>query len=244
MKLFLKILTIFVIGSFLTACSTTIPAALPAQDTAPTDRSVFTHEKFNDVLAKFVNDKGKVNYTGIKQNPSNLESYYYDLSRFSPDSHPQMFPTKDHELAYWINAYNAAVIKTVLHYYPVQSVKEIESPAWAFFLPKIAGFFVFQRQEYGGVTTNLYTLENSVIRKRYNEPRIHFAINCASGGCPILPMQAFRGEILEQQLEQAATLFFSEERNLSVDKTKKTIYLSSIIAVSYTHLTLPTICSV
>ncbi|MGH8552091.1 MAG: DUF547 domain-containing protein, partial [Methylococcales bacterium] len=98
-----------------------------------------------------------------------------------------------------------------------------------FFLPDKTGFFFFQRPIFGGVSTSLYYLENNVIRERFNEPRIHFALNCASLGCPRLPAYAFDGKNLDRQLDHESRKFFSEPRNFRVDIPAKRVYLSSIL---------------
>jgi len=120
------------------------------------------------------------------------------------------------------------VIKTVLTYYPISGVGDIRPPLLFFFLPQKSGFFLFQRVTFGGETTSLYFLEHRVIRKRFADPRMHFALNCASGGCPRLPRQAFTAEHLDEQLDHEARKFLAEERNLVINHEKKTVSLSSI----------------
>ena len=91
-----------------------------------------------------------------------------------------------------------------------------------------AGFFFLQRVEVGGRRLSLYTLENRIVRARFDEPRIHFALNCASVGCPSLPPEAFVPERLEQQLARETARFLSEERNVAVDLDARIVRLSSI----------------
>jgi hypothetical protein len=189
---------------------------------------VFSHDDFGRMLQRFVDDQGLVDYARLKNDPEDIDRYYLLLSTYSPDSYPSLFPTEQSKLAYWINAYNAAVIKTVLNYYPISSVEDVEPPAALFFLPDKSGFFLFQRLTFGGETTSLYYLENGVIRKRFRDPRIHFAINCAARGCPRLPRRPFTAERLNDELDHETRKFLSEERNLRVDHQEKTIYLSSI----------------
>lgn len=188
----------------------------------------FSHEDFDRVLQSFVDNQGQVDYTALKNDPRDLERYSLLLSTYSPDSHPALFPTENSKLAYWLNAYNAAVIKTVLTYYPISGVGDIRPPLLLFFLPRKSGFFLFQRVTFGGKTTSLYFLEHRVIRKRFADPRVHFALNCASGGCPRLPRQAFTAEHLNEQLDHEARKFLAEERNFVIDHEKKTVSLSSI----------------
>lgn len=189
---------------------------------------ILSHASFDRLLQRFVDHEGRVNYSALKQDSRDLDQYYHLIATFSPDSHPDLFPSESHKLAYWINAYNATAIKTVLTYYPISSVLDVKPPAALFFLSEKSGFFVFQRLTYGGKTTSLYYLGNGVIRERFQEPRIHFALNCAALGCPRLPRQAFSGEDLERQLDQETRKFLSEARNFRIDHSGKTIYMSSI----------------
>jgi hypothetical protein len=177
----------------------------------------FSHEDFDRVLYRFVDDQGRVDYAALKRDARDLERYYLFLSAYSPDSHPALFPTESSKLAYWLNAYNAAVIKTVLTYYPLSSVGDIKPPLLLFFLPQQSGFFLFQRATFGGSTTSLYFLEHWVIRRRFADPRVHFALNCASRGCPRLPRQAFTAEHLDEQLDHETRKFLAEERNFTIN---------------------------
>jgi organic radical activating enzyme len=127
----------------------------------------------------------------------------------------------------WFWTFSEA-IKIVLTYYPISSVRDIKPPTILFFLPEKTGFFAFQRVCFGGKTTNLYYLENGVIRKRFSDPRVHFALNCAALGCPRLPRSVFTNDRLDEQLDREAREFLAEERNLRVDHKEKTIYISSI----------------
>ena len=95
-------------------------------------------------------------------------------------------------------------------------------------LPDGAGFFFFQRITLGGRKTSLYALENTIVRGRFDEPRIHFALNCASIGCPRLPAEAFVPERLEAQLARETARFLAEPRNVTVDAAAGELRLSSI----------------
>jgi hypothetical protein len=225
-KLRLFELTFLIAGFTLFGCTAIKPVQMT--DEAPFEQNIFSNARFDKVVERFVNENGLVDYSSLREDSGDLEEYYRLIATYSPDSHSDLFPTKDHKLAYWINAYNAAVIKTVLSYYPITSVLDVKQPAVFFFLSDKSGFFVFQRLTFGGKVTSLYYLENGVIRKRFDDPRIHFALNCAALGCPRLPRQSFSGEALDHQLENEARLFLAEERNFKIDHQEKTIYLSSI----------------
>lgn len=211
---------------FLSGCTAIQPVTLDRS--LPEDQQLFPHVHLDRVLSTYVDTDGRVDYQSLQASSGDLDIYYALVASYSPDSNPELFPDVNHELAYWINAYNAAVLKTVITYYPIQSVTDIKTPTAFSFLSDKAGFFFFQRLRFGGVETSLYYLENSVIRKRYDEPRIHFALNCASKGCPRLPQKAFTGELLNQQLDDEARSFVAEERNFRMDHYDKIIYLSEI----------------
>jgi hypothetical protein len=215
------LLTVFALG-----CTAIRPSMVEEEDwTAPPK---FSHEFFDRVLERFVDERGFVDYAALKNAPGDLEQYYFEISKVSPDSHPDLFPTEQDKLAYWINAYNATSIKTVITYYPIATVLDVRPPFPFFFLPKKAGFFVFQRGTYGGETTSLYSLEKSVIRKRFGDPRVHFALNCSSRGCPRLPNRAFSGANTDQELDRAAREFLGEERNFRIDHERRVVFLSEI----------------
>ena len=221
-----KLWTIVGLGVILiNGCATISPIRL---STLPPD-SAFSHDLLDAVLREHVSSEGDVDYARLQSNPETLELYYSLLTHYSPDSHPQLFPTDNHELAYWINAYNAAVLTTVLRYYPVASVREISGPFPVSVMYDLAGFFLLKRIPLGGNSMSLYRLENRLIRKRYPEPRIHFALNCASRGCPMLPSRAFTAAGLEEELERQAYRFFASPKNFRIDHETKTIWLSAIL---------------
>ena len=211
----------------LIGCTQIKPVSVPGH--IRTTPPAFSHDVFHWVLQHFVDDQGLVDYAGLKEDTQDLDRYYVLLSSYSPDSHPSLFLTVESKLAYWINAYNAAAIKTVLAHYPISSVRDIKPPFPLFFLPDKSGFFVLQRLTFGGKTTSLYYLENGLIRKHFREPLVHFALNCAARGCPRLPKRPFTARNLHEQLDQEARKFLAEERNLRIDHRKKKVFLSSIL---------------
>lgn len=192
-------------------------------------RGTFSHADFDRVLKRFVNKQSMVDYAAIKVYRDEMEDYYKQLTFYSPDSHPQMFPTDAHKLAYWINAYNASVIKMVMKYYPIRSVTEVNGPIPINFIAPKSGFFVAHRILLGGDTYSLSSLE-SLIRERFRDPRVSFALNGAARGCPRLWREAYNGEHLETQLERATKYFFSEDRNLLVDHDAKAVYMSPLLS--------------
>ncbi len=209
----------------LLACSTVTPRApAPAQA-----EGAFLHDDLDRFLSRHVDDRGRVDYAAAVDDRADLDRYLAALAAASPDSHPERFADEDARLAYWLNAYNASVIAIVLEHYPISGVKQVRAPIpLRYLLPRVAGFFLFQRARLGGRAVSLYGLENRVVRRRFSDPRIHFALNCASIGCPRLPAGAFTGPRLPEQLERETRRFVAEERNLRLDAESRTLWLSSI----------------
>lgn len=138
-------------------------------------------------------------------------------------SYGQSGPTeRSARLAYAINAYNATVLALVARNRPEDSIHEVRGliePQAGF------GFFYAQRFDFDGAGTNLYDLENDVIRS-FGDARIHAAINCASASCPSLYERAFRPELLDEQLDEVARRFVSDPRHVRYEG--ETLYLSAI----------------
>lgn len=157
---------------------------------------VVNHKPFNTLLKTYVK-KGKVDYKGLKGNAE-------DMGRFNTyvESLANAKITKKHsqksKLAFYINAYNANVIKAVVERYPLKSVMKVE------------GFFKKIDHKVAGKTMTLDHLENQIVRKDFKEPRIHFALVCAAKSCPPLKAKAFTEKNLEKQLEKNAKKFISK----------------------------------
>ena len=193
---------------FLAICSTSVAAA-----------DGFDHTVFDRVLRAYVSESGQVNYTALKANRSELDAYIGALGKISPPSHPELFPRREEKLAYWINAYNALVLRGVIDAYPVKSVKDIKY---------FSGFFDRTWFKVGGESFTLNYIEHDILRAEFAEPRIHAAINCASVGCPRLGASAFFAEDIEAKLDAATSRFLNEPRNVTIDVTNKTVTLSKI----------------
>lgn len=179
----------------------------------------FDHSALDRVLETYVDTQGRVDYAGLKAHPDGLNAYVALLGRVSPVNHPERFPSRADSLAYWINAYNAFVLKGVVDGYPVKSVKDIK-----FF----SGFFWRVDFTAGGKDYTLNDVEHSILRKGFQDPRIHAAINCASIGCPRLPPKAFWPQDLDARLEEGMLVFIREPRNVRIDRKGSVIYLSEI----------------
>ena len=182
-------LTITIIASF---C---FPLLVPAQ-------TPFHHSILDTVLFSHVNDAGLVDYASLQKDRTMLDSYIDSIGSVSPQSHPERFASSAHQLAYWINVYNALVLRGIIDAYPIESVKDIKL---------FNGFFNRQTWNVGGRPLTLDEIENDIIRPQFKEPRIHFVLNCGAKSCPPLENRAFTGASLEYRLEKAVMRFTASE---------------------------------
>lgn len=167
----------------------------------------FSHQLLDVVLRSYVDSTGMVDYSGLKANRTALDAYIDSLAGTSPSNRPERFANRSAELAYWINAYNAFVLRGVIDAYPVESVKEIGF---------LSGFFNRKKVDAGGQSLTLNDIENEIIRPLYREPRIHFAVNCGAVSCPSLSRRAYAGDDLEGQLEQALVRFARDPKHVEL----------------------------
>lgn len=179
----------------------------------------FDHSAWDRVLKQRVNTFGEVDYAALKAAPESLDTYVRALAESSPDNRKDLFPARQAEIAYWINAYNALTIKAVVRAYPVRSVRD---------LGRMYGFFRRKEHTLGGTAISLQSLEDDILRARYKDPRIHFAIVCASASCPLLDRDAFQGATLDADLDRVTRRFLGESRNVEIDARSNTASLSAI----------------
>lgn len=172
------------------------------------------HKTWDTLLQKYVKN-GFVNYKGFARDVKLLDGYLEKLDKTEVSSF-----SREEKLAFWINAYNAFTVKLILNHYPVKSIRKISRP-WSRRIWKAAG-----------KTLSLDDIEHKILRKELREPRIHFAIVCASIGCPDLQAFAFTGDGVNEQLDRAATGFFSSRKHFyfELDGDKVTIFISKIFS--------------
>ncbi len=188
----------------------------------------FSHSAFAALLREYVSTEGDVDYErwhGSVESVEALDSYLAAVTLFSPDSAPERFSSRNDELAYWMYGYNAWVIKAVLLNWPLSSVTDVKAPLEAV---KGLGFFYQLRFPFGGKYLSLYAVENDTIRKRFQDPRIHFVLNCASESCPVARPELPTGEHLEEMMALAALEFVNNPDNVSVDHEQRTVSLNAI----------------
>lgn len=189
--------------------STEIPKNAYQTRTAGTDLQSISHANWNALLQKNVSKNGNVNYKTFLKDSNKLDIYLNELSA----NVPTKSWSKNAILAYWINAYNAFTVKLILENYPTKSIKKINDP-WG------KKFILLGNKKY-----SLEEIEHEILRKM-DEPRIHFAINCASFSCPNLLNEAYSETTLEKQLVAASKSFINDKSKNSI--TANTIEISKI----------------
>ncbi len=191
-----------------------------AHRAAETSGSI-SHDDWQAVLQEFVNDDGFVDYRGLAENRSRLDRYLEIVHTYSPESHPNLFPTSNQALAFYLNAYNALVFEGVLARGP-----ETDS-VWSGLISGY-NFFSKMKVKVGGETTNLKKLEEKKILAVFPEARVHAALNCASVGCPPLSRDAYRAETLDAQLQAATMRWVNDPYHCKVDDGARTVTLNKI----------------
>lgn len=172
------------------------------------------HEAFTQILKDYVFEDG-VNYKALQKDSIRLNVYLNNLS----DNPPNQNWTKVQRLAYWINAYNAFTLKLIIDHYPVESITDLHP---TIHIPLVNTVWHKKFFNIGGNPMSLDHIEHQILRKDFEEPIIHFAINCASISCPPLRNEAFEPHKLNEQLEEQAINFINDPtRNLmDVDNPK------------------------
>jgi hypothetical protein len=185
-----------------------------------------SHEKWSRFLQKHVvmhQHTSAVKYKSIKSAPGDLQEYLNSLESVTKKEFGRF--AENEKLAFLINAYNAFTIKLIIDHYPIKTIKDagersLANPTASPWKTKF--FKLLEEERY------LDNIEHELIRKSFNEPRIHFALVCASIGCPALRNEAYTAAQLDSQLEDASTNFLSDQsRNHFISNGNK-LEISSI----------------
>lgn len=179
------------------------------------------HQAWDELLRRYVDADGFVDYAGWKQSSDDLrrlDDYLSALSRADDARNA----TSAERLAFWINAYNAVTVRGILREYPTTSIQNHVARVWGY------NFWRDLKLIVGDRRYSLGEIEHSILR-RMNEPRIHFAIVCASRGCPRLLNEAYSADRLDEQLSRNTLAFFADPAKCSADATQNELHLSPIL---------------
>ncbi|MEO7444805.1 MAG: DUF547 domain-containing protein [Ferruginibacter sp.] len=175
-----------------------------------------SHDQWTKVLGKYVNEAGLVNYKGLLKDKASLDAYLKTLS----DNPPKDSWSKEEQMAFWINAYNAFTIDLILQHYPVKSIKDIGA---SIKIPFVSTGWDIKFINIGGKKYDLNNIEHGILRKKFDDPRIHFALVCASMSCPKLRNEAYTAAKINQQLEAAGKDFLNDKSKNDITSSRARI---------------------
>ncbi|WP_201978181.1 DUF547 domain-containing protein [Hymenobacter rubidus] len=208
MRISLAAVAVAALGTFVTPVVASAGTGAPANSRAV---AAVDHSAYDRLLKKYVSAKGLVNYKGLKADQEELNKYLALLSKNKPASSW----SKAEQMAFWINAYNAYTIRLVLDHYPIGSIKDIGSKIK---IPFVTTPWAIKFFSIGGEKMSLDNIEHGTLRKKYDDPRIHFALVCASMSCPRLRNEAYTADKLDKQLEDQGHDFLNNPAKNKVGK--------------------------
>jgi len=185
---------------------------------ARAEETSFDHTLWHEVLLEVVSEEGFVDYTELRREHGKLDQYLEEAEKASPKNRPELFPTRNDELAYWLQVYNALAMKNVLNFPGLRKISD-----------KKLRFFKFSKFVLGEEKFSLSGLENNLIRPEYKDARVHFFLNCAAYSCPQLYREPLQAETLDEQLDQFTRNFVNSEKHVQFDIGSGVLYLSKIV---------------
>jgi hypothetical protein len=187
--------------------------SLVGQTTNAWSNETVEHSLYAELLNSYVKH-GVVDYRGFKNHEAKLDRYLKVLEKTQTEK-----LNRDEQFAFYINAYNAWTIKLILGSYPgVKSIKDLGSFLKSPWKKKIC--------RIDGVILTLDDIEHQILRARFKDPRVHFAVNCASKGCPPLRSEPYQGRILDRQLDEMTRAFINDPGSNRLEGN--TLYVSKI----------------
>ncbi|MBL8840210.1 MAG: DUF547 domain-containing protein [Planctomycetes bacterium] len=206
------------------ASSTQTAPQVAVQATPSAAAAEFDHADFDALLKK--HGRGdRIDYAALQADRAPLDAYLKRVA-LQPEAQLLAWP-RAAQMAFWINAYNALTLRTIIDAYPIEgsglsglrfpksSIRQLDDP-WG------------KKHTVAGAPRSLDDLEHQLLRKHFQDARIHAAVNCASIGCPPLRLEAFTAAALETQLDEQMRAFVADPLRNVVDPTKKKIALSAI----------------
>lgn len=199
---------------------------LLATDAVGTVAQGFEYDDYGAVLEKYVNDRGMVDYEGLKADRTRLDAFAATIATLDPKVYDQW--TEDQKVAFWINAYNALTLQAIINHYPIQPsfVASLRFPKNS--IRQISG--VWDELQFAVMSRKmtLDEIEHENLRKDFNEPRIHMALVCAAMGCPPLRNEPYTGDRLDAQLDDQTRRFLENSHKFRIDPVNGRVYFSPI----------------
>jgi hypothetical protein len=174
------------------------------------------------VLLRAHVDGGRVRYRHLVADRARLDAIVAGVARVAPDEEPTWPLAR--RLAFWINAYNVLTLQAIADHYPIRGRALSLAPRNS--IRQIDGVWTKRRWRASGQDVTLDDIEHRILRKEIGEPRVHFALNCASVSCPPLAAEPYRAETIDAQLDAAARSYLATPLGLLVDG--RTLRVSSL----------------
>lgn len=173
-----------------------------------------SYQDYAEVLQNYVDASGRVDYEKLQNNRQKLDKFNATIGSVPLNTYESW--TDEEKIAFLINAYNSLTLEAVVDNYPTESIRDIPG--------------VWDRKKFRviGQEMTLNEIEHEILRKQFNEPRIHMALVCASISCPKLRTEPFTGEKLNAQLDEQTKTFLAIPDNFRIDRDSERVYVSSI----------------
>ena len=175
----------------------------------------FSYQDYDEVLKAYVDDRGLVDYVSLQANRDKLDRFNQSLGTVSPETYNSW--SESEKIAFLSNAYNSFTLQSIIDQNPLKdSIRDISG--------------VWNRRKFllAGEERTLDNIEHDILRKDFNEPRIHVALVCAAISCPPLRNEPYTAEKLDTQLDDQTAKFAASPHGFKIDKEDNKVYLSSI----------------
>jgi hypothetical protein len=186
----------------------------------------FSYDDYAHTLATYVDEMGMVYYKGLKENRAKLDAFVASMGQLDRSTLDTW--TEPEQIAFWINAYNAITLRSIIDHYPIKASfgKSLLYPKNS--IRQISGVWKKKTWLVTGREMTLDEIEHKVLRKQYDEPRIHVALVCAAMGCPPLLAEPYDGDRLDEQFADRTERFLDNPLKFRIEADKKRVYLSPI----------------
>lgn len=172
------------------------------------------YDDYSAILKRVVDDRGYINYKELQSRPNGLNQFLYQIARLEPVEFE--YWNDSDKYAFWINAYHALILKSIIEHYPVSSPKDIR------------GFYTKKQFFLLGRKLSLDVIEQEILRKDFNDPRIHIALCKGTIGGAQLPREPYEGARLNQQLSDQSRHFLLDPQHFQIDLMNSKISISQI----------------
>jgi Protein of unknown function, DUF547 len=201
----------------LSSCTASAPLNPIDSQTAQTASSIapLSYADYGIILQTYVNANGLVDYSALQENPQPLKALIAEFGAVSPDVY-QAWSEQD-KIAFLLNAYNAITLESIIDQKPLKSS-----------IRDIFGVWNFKTHTLVGQARTLDAIEHQILRREFNEPRIHAALVCAAISCPPLRQEPYVGEDLNTQLEDQVRRWLAGPHGIEIDRTQNRVLLSQI----------------